>query len=114
MPTTRSRPADPQSVTTASQSREADQKHRMKQYLVTMSIRTACFVLAIVVQDWYRWVFAAGAVVLPFVAVVAANAVAPRVRGRARPVTPTADRTPLLTDGAHENVSSTVRHPDDA
>ena len=42
-----------------------------------MAIRTACFVLLVVVDAWYRWIFAAGAVFLPFFAVVAANAVMP-------------------------------------
>ncbi len=84
----------------------------MRQYLATMTLRTVCFVLAIVIDDWYRWVFALGAVVLPFIAVVAVNAVAPRVRGRARPVTPTHDPTPLLTDREFVQVPGTVRHPD--
>ncbi|WP_307812456.1 DUF3099 domain-containing protein [Phycicoccus sp. CSK15P-2] len=99
MPLTRHRAPDPQSVTTVAASREEDQKQRLKQYLVTMSIRTVCFVLVIVIDDWYRWVFAAAAVFLPFFAVVAANAVRPRVAGRRRMVTPQVDHTPLVTDG---------------
>jgi hypothetical protein len=39
-----------------------------------MSIRTACLVLAVVVEGPLRWVFLAGAVLLPYVAVVMANA----------------------------------------
>ncbi|HMM94427.1 DUF3099 domain-containing protein [Phycicoccus sp.] len=113
MPTTRQQQPAAQSVTTAAESREADQKHRMKQYLVTMSIRTVCFVLTIVVDEWYRWVFAAAAVFLPFVAVVAANAVAPRVRGRRAPVTPAVDPTPRITDHAATYVPGSVRHPED-
>ncbi|QIM23010.1 DUF3099 domain-containing protein [Phycicoccus sp. HDW14] len=85
----------------------------MRHYLATMSVRTVCFVLAIVVQDWYRWIFAAGAVILPFIAVVAVNAVAPRVRGRARMATPTVDDTPLLTERPFEQVPSTVSHRED-
>ena len=49
------------------------------------------------VDAWYRWIFAAGAVFLPFVAVVAANAVMPRVSGRVRPVLPVVDETPQIT-----------------
>ena len=101
MPRTRSNPADPQSVTTAAQSRSEDQVHRLRQYLATMSVRTLCFVLAIVTEGWLRWVFAAGAILLPFFAVVAANAVAPRVRGRVRPVVPMRDDTPSLTDRSY-------------
>lgn len=39
-----------------------------------MGIRTACFVLAIVTDGPLRWVLVAGAVFLPYVAVVLANA----------------------------------------
>ena len=97
MPTTSSRrAADAQSVTSAAESRTEDQARRLRRYLVTMGIRTACFVLLVVIDDWYRWIFAAGAVFLPFFAVVAANAVKPRVMGRVRPVLPTSDGTRLI------------------
>jgi hypothetical protein len=40
-----------------------------------MGIRVACFILMVVVTpySWYTWVFAAGAVFLPYIAVVTAN-----------------------------------------
>jgi hypothetical protein len=47
----------------------------MRRYLISMSIRTACFVLAVVVHGPMRWVFVAFALVLPYIAVVMANAV---------------------------------------
>ncbi len=50
----------------------------MKRYLVTMSIRTACFIGAFLAEGVLRWVFMAMAVGLPYVAVVLANAVGPR------------------------------------
>ncbi|MGL5817950.1 MAG: DUF3099 domain-containing protein [Phycicoccus sp.] len=87
-----------QVVTSAAESRVDDQRRRLRGYLVTMSIRTACFVLMVVVDSWLRWVFAAGAVFLPFFAVVAANAVRPRTVGRVRPVVPVVDDTRLLTE----------------
>ena len=90
---------DAQSVTSVAESRTEDQARRLKQYLLTMGIRTACFVLLVVVDEWYRWIFAAGAVFLPFFAVVAANAVKPRVVGRVRPVLPTVDGTRQITSG---------------
>lgn len=65
-------------VTTAPVSAAVDQDVRMKRYLVTMGIRTACFVGAWLVEGPMRWVFVAMAVVLPYVAVVLANAVGPR------------------------------------
>ena len=39
-----------------------------------MGIRTACVLAAIVVPGWPRWFLIAGAVVLPYLAVVVANA----------------------------------------
>jgi hypothetical protein len=80
-------------VTSAPEARTEDQARRLKQYLFTMTIRTICFVLLVVIDSWYRWIFAAGAVFLPFVAVVAANAVRPRVVGRVQPVLPRVDDT---------------------
>lgn len=48
---------------------------RSRRYLITMGVRVACFILMVAVQPygWYTWVFALGAVVLPYVAVVTAN-----------------------------------------
>jgi hypothetical protein len=39
-----------------------------------MTIRVICIVLAMVVQGWLMWVFFAGAILLPYFAVVIANA----------------------------------------
>ena len=39
-----------------------------------MAVRTACVIAAIVVPGWPRWAFLAGAVLLPMLAVVVANA----------------------------------------
>jgi hypothetical protein len=87
-----SRRFDPvvQSVTTAPESLEAEQAERIKRYLITMSIRTVCFALAVVLDGWLRWVCAALAILLPFIAVVLANATRPRAFGRTAPVVPQA------------------------
>lgn len=55
---------------------EEEAASRLKRYALTMGIRTTCFVLMAVVTPygWYTWVFAAGAIFLPYVAVVRANA----------------------------------------
>jgi len=47
----------------------------MTKYFVMMSVRVVCFVLMVVVTpySWYTWLFAAGAVILPYLAVVVAN-----------------------------------------
>ena len=53
---------------------DVDISRRTRRYLIQMGIRTVCFVLAIVVPGVLRWVFLAAAVVLPYVAVLLANA----------------------------------------
>lgn len=61
-------------ITGAQRALSDEQTSRTRKYLVSMGIRTACVLGAIVVPGWPRWVLIAGAVVLPYVAVVIANA----------------------------------------
>ena len=62
-------------ITTASTSANADVARRQRRYLFSMGIRTICFVGAILVgSGWLMWTLIAGALVLPYVAVVMANA----------------------------------------
>jgi purine-cytosine permease-like protein len=68
---------------------------RIARYLVSMLIRTACVVLVIVVHHPVRWVFAVGAVALPYVAVIIANNTGRRRGDRVALGTPTA-RTSAL------------------
>lgn len=51
-----------------------DVSARARRYLVQMTIRVVCFLGAVLIDHWTRWVLLAGAVVLPYVAVVLANA----------------------------------------
>lgn len=51
-----------------------DQRQRTRRYLISMAIRTVCFIGAIIADGWLRWTLVAGAVFLPYVAVVMANA----------------------------------------
>ena len=60
-------------ITSARTSRSDDISRRQQRYLLSMGVRTACFVLAVVTSGPLRWVFFAAAVVLPYVAVVVAN-----------------------------------------
>ncbi|WP_432478475.1 DUF3099 domain-containing protein [Nocardioides sp. GXQ0305] len=63
-------------ITTAASSRADDIARRQRRYVVSMGIRTVCFVAAVLVgPGWLRWVLVVGALVLPYVAVVMANAV---------------------------------------
>ena len=61
-------------VTDARRPHSDDQHSRVVKYLVSMSVRMVCLVLALVTPSPWRWIFIAGAVVLPYVAVVIANA----------------------------------------
>lgn len=67
--------AKAQSLTSIAQSPEDERKSRMIKYTVAMTIRVICIVLAMVVQGWLMWVFFAGAIFLPYFAVVIANGV---------------------------------------
>ena len=47
---------------------------RMKRYAISMAIRTACFIGAVIFPAPYRWFLITGAIILPYIAVVIANA----------------------------------------
>ncbi len=71
----RRQPDDAVRITTATRSHSDDIGARQRRYLISMGIRTACFLLAIVsMGHWFMWVFLAASFVLPSVAVVVANA----------------------------------------
>ncbi|MFT4156727.1 MAG: DUF3099 domain-containing protein [Microbacterium sp.] len=63
-------------VTSLPQSPRDEADHRVRRYALTMTIRIVCFGLMVLVQPygWYTWVFAIAAAVLPYIAVVFANA----------------------------------------
>lgn len=63
-----------QSVTSIDQSPEDERKARMIKYTVAMTVRVICLILGMVVQGWLMWVMFAGAILLPYFAVVLANA----------------------------------------
>lgn len=78
----RSRPPEAVRITTAASNRNADIAARQRRYLLSMSLRSLCFVGAIVAAlagvDWLWPILIAGALVLPYIAVVMANAVTTR------------------------------------
>jgi hypothetical protein len=84
------RPADEvPSITSAPEPLADDQARRMNRYFVQMGIRMACFLGALFLADgWLRWVLLVGAVVLPYSAVLFANAGRDRVTYDTSPVTP--------------------------
>ena len=62
------------SITSAPESLTSDQSSRARRYFISMLIRTACFILAVISPSPWRWLALSGAVVLPYVAVIVANA----------------------------------------
>ena len=73
----RAREAEPVRITTAATNRADDIAARQKRYLVSMGIRTVCFVGAVIAGlaqiEWLWPILIAGALILPYVAVVMAN-----------------------------------------
>ncbi|HEY7044623.1 MAG TPA: DUF3099 domain-containing protein [Nocardioidaceae bacterium] len=67
-------PEQPVSITSARTSHSDDLHRRQVRYLMSMGIRTICFVLAIVTDGWLRWILVVAALCLPPVAVIIANA----------------------------------------
>lgn len=60
-------------ITAAGTSLSEEQRGRQRRYLISMLLRTACFVAAILVEGPVRWVLIVAALVLPYLAVVIAN-----------------------------------------
>jgi hypothetical protein len=102
---TRSEPlAQPQapvvhSITSAVQAHSDDMDTRIRRYLISMAIRTLCVILVIVVDGPVRWVFAVFAIVLPYVAVVMANAAGNRRGTGGGPVPVNHIPLPTITKG---------------
>jgi hypothetical protein len=63
-----------QSITDATVGLTSDQSARQRRYFISMMIRTACFILTVVLPSPFRWIALVGALTLPYIAVVAANA----------------------------------------
>lgn len=61
-------------ITEAQDSLTIDQGNRQRRYLIMMSIRTTCFLATIFLPSPYRWATLVAAMILPYIAVVLANA----------------------------------------
>lgn len=74
----RPRGEQPIRITTAGTSRNEEIAARQKRYIISMSIRSACFIGAVIAGlnhvTWLWPILIGAAIVLPYVAVVAANA----------------------------------------
>ncbi|MCO4255746.1 DUF3099 domain-containing protein [Pseudarthrobacter cellobiosi] len=61
------------SITDAAAAHSEDMRQRMIKYALAMGIRMICLILIFVVDGWFKLVMVAGAVFLPWIAVVIAN-----------------------------------------
>jgi hypothetical protein len=70
---------EPIRITSAARSHSEELGARQRRYVISMTIRTACFLLAVLSftlnwPAWAMWLFLIASFVLPYVAVVMANA----------------------------------------
>lgn len=68
------RASGPVNITSARVSHSEDIRGRQLRYVLSMLVRTVCFIGAVVTDGVLRWVLVAGALFLPYVAVILANA----------------------------------------
>ena len=61
-------------ITSAQNRLSTDQGSRQRRYFISMMVRTACFILTVLLPSPWRWFALAGAAILPYIAVVVANA----------------------------------------
>ena len=90
-------------ITDARMGTSEEMSARIRNYTITMSFRAACFISMIFVHGVFRWVLFACAVLLPFIAVIAANQVNQHFRSGKKKMThalPT--ERPELTTGHGE------------
>lgn len=70
------------SISNVGESLSKDQSARQRRYFISMMIRTFCFILAVVLPSPWRWMALIGAVTLPYIAVIAANAGRETIKAR--------------------------------
>ena len=91
-----------QSITTLPPSPEAERRSRMIKYTIAMSIRVLCIFAMLFAQGWWLVVFAAGAIFLPYVAVVLANVSGPTRSTQVLRPGGLVPRTPTVSDSGRE------------
>jgi hypothetical protein len=78
-------PSGATNITDARAGSSVEMSQRIRAYTVTMAFRTVCFLVAVIfAHGWLQWVLFAGAVFLPYMAVLLANQA--NTKGLKRPV----------------------------
>ena len=107
-------PSGATNITDARAGTSVEMTQRIRRYTITMAFRTACFLVAVIfAHGWLQWTLFAGAVFLPYLAVVLANQA--NTKGLAKPVRPGApdDAKQLTTGVSSEYVKGEVIVDDD-
>lgn len=101
-------------ITDARMGTSEEMSSRIRRYTITMAFRAACFVSMIFVHGVFRWVLFACAVLLPFIAVIAANQVDQRFRAGKRKMTHAmpSDRPQLTTGHNDEEINDEIVEED--
>ena len=86
-------------ITDARMGTSEEMSSRIRRYTITRAFRAACFVSMIFVSGAARWVLFACAVVLPFIAVIAANQVNQHFRSGKKMTHALPSERPQLTTG---------------
>jgi Flp pilus assembly protein TadB len=73
-----------QSITGVASALSEDIPARQRKYFISMMIRTICFLLAVFTPSPWRWIFLVGALTLPYISVIVANAGRETIKGEAK------------------------------
>jgi hypothetical protein len=101
-------------ITDARMGTSEEMSSRIRRYTITMAFRAACFVSMIFVHGVFRWVLFACAVLLPFIAVIAANQVDQHFRAGKKKMTHAmpSERPQLTTGHSDEEFNDEVVEED--
>ncbi|MEY3094684.1 MAG: DUF3099 domain-containing protein [Actinobacteria bacterium] len=73
-----------QSISGVAPALSEDIPARQRKYFISMMIRTLCFLLAVFTPSPWRWIFLVGALTLPYISVIVANAGRETIKGEAK------------------------------
>ena len=100
-------------ITDARMGTSEEMSSRIRRYTITMAFRAACFLAMIFVEGVFRWVLFGCAVLLPFIAVIAANQVNQRFReGKKMTHALPSERPELTTGHDDESINTEVVEED--
>ena len=101
-------------ITDARMGTSEEMSSRIRRYTITMAFRAACFISMIFVHGAFRWVLFACAVLLPFIAVIAANQVDQHFRAGKKKMTHAlpSERPQITTGHSDEEIDHEVVEED--